>query len=46
VRWPRASAARREALATAWSLGLLRLLAIRVEVEGVGVLENLMVARA
>jgi 1-acyl-sn-glycerol-3-phosphate acyltransferase len=34
VRWPRASASRREALAAGWSLGLLRLLAIRVEVEG------------
>lgn len=34
VRWPRASASRREALAAGWSLRLLELLAIRVEVQG------------
>lgn len=34
VRWPRASASSREALAAGWSLRLLELLAIRVEVQG------------
>lgn len=34
VRWPRASAERRAAFAAAWSLGLMKLLAIRVDVQG------------